>query len=176
VGAELFHEVRRTDMTSLLVTYHNFAQAPKEVEISPRYGANKSRTVHSIGMFRGAKGWCLQNESDFCSIPNTVQIPGMKQDSQTVYESVINAKYRRRIDSLKASQNPPANWSHYVPLGVKKWHNLVHFVSSQLSDLRLIVIFFYSEENVSQRHFVHRKSYMDWSGKETRTPRWENGD
>jgi len=56
VGAELFRAVRRTDMRRLIVAYHNFAQAPKEVEISLRHGANTSRTVHSIGMFKDVKG------------------------------------------------------------------------------------------------------------------------
>jgi hypothetical protein len=29
VGAELFHAERRTDMTKLIVTFRNFANAPK---------------------------------------------------------------------------------------------------------------------------------------------------
>jgi hypothetical protein len=95
---------------------------------------------------------------------------------QKVHESVINTKYRRSIDSLKANQNPPANRRLYVPLGVKKWQNSVHFVSSHLIDLRLTLILFYSEQNVFQCHFVHRRTYMDWNGNETRTPRWEDGD
>ena len=56
MGAELFHAVRRTDMNSLTVAYHNFAHAPKGVEISSRYGANKGRAVHSFGMLRRVKG------------------------------------------------------------------------------------------------------------------------
>jgi hypothetical protein len=43
-------------MTGLIVAYHNFAQAPKEVEISLRHGADKSRTFHSIGIFKDVKG------------------------------------------------------------------------------------------------------------------------
>jgi hypothetical protein len=29
VGAELFHEVRRTDMAKLIVAFHSFANSPK---------------------------------------------------------------------------------------------------------------------------------------------------
>ena len=31
VGAELFHADRRTDMTKLTVSFHNFANAPKNI-------------------------------------------------------------------------------------------------------------------------------------------------
>jgi len=31
VGAEFFHADRRTDMTKLIVAFHNFASAPKNV-------------------------------------------------------------------------------------------------------------------------------------------------
>ena len=32
VGAELFHTVERTDMTKLIVTFRNFANAPRNAE------------------------------------------------------------------------------------------------------------------------------------------------
>jgi hypothetical protein len=34
----------------------------------------------------------------------------------------------------------------------------------------------YSERNLSQRHYVHHKSHMDWPGIEQMPPRWEAGD
>jgi hypothetical protein len=33
-----------------------------------------------------------------------------------------------------------------------------------------------SEKNLSQQHFFHHKSRMDWPGREPGTPRWEAGD
>jgi hypothetical protein len=33
----------------------------------------------------------------------------------------------------------------------------------------------YSEKNLSQCHFVHYKSHMDWPGIEPGPPRWEAG-
>jgi len=38
VGAELFHANRRTDMTKLIVTFRNFANAPKNwTEVNVKY-------------------------------------------------------------------------------------------------------------------------------------------
>jgi hypothetical protein len=34
----------------------------------------------------------------------------------------------------------------------------------------------HSEKNLSQSHFGHHKSSMDWPGREPGTPRWEVGD
>jgi hypothetical protein len=34
----------------------------------------------------------------------------------------------------------------------------------------------YSDKNLSQCHFVHHKSHMDWTGIESGPPRWEAGD
>jgi hypothetical protein len=34
----------------------------------------------------------------------------------------------------------------------------------------------YSERNLSQYHFFHKKSHMDWPGIEPGPPRWEAGD
>jgi hypothetical protein len=31
-------------------------------------------------------------------------------------------------------------------------------------------------ENLPQRHFIHHKSYMNWTGLEPGPPRWEAGD
>ena len=36
VGAELFHADRRTDMTKLTFAFHNFVNAPKDVNIYVR--------------------------------------------------------------------------------------------------------------------------------------------
>jgi hypothetical protein len=34
----------------------------------------------------------------------------------------------------------------------------------------------YSGKNLSQSHFVHHKSHMDWAGIEPGPPRWDAGD
>jgi len=68
-----------------------------------------------------------RDRKDFMSMKNPLAPPGIEPATfryvaqhLNQYESVINAKYRRRIDSLKANQNSPANRSHSVPLEVKK--------------------------------------------------------
>jgi 3-dehydroquinate dehydratase len=33
VGAEMFHTDRRTEMTKLIVAFHNFSKAPKDTEL-----------------------------------------------------------------------------------------------------------------------------------------------
>ena len=49
--AELFHADRRTDMTKLIVTFRNFANAPKkykysEQNLSKCYGVHQKNHMH----------------------------------------------------------------------------------------------------------------------------------
>jgi hypothetical protein len=55
--------------------------------------------------------------------------------------------------------NDDANWLNYPAPEIKEWINMKHCWNDTDREKPM-----YSEKNLSQRHFIHNKSHMDWVG------------